>query len=131
MYVTMLNMKTCTRCKETKDLSLFHRNSSQKSGYAPHCKQCHKRAYPIRSWNMTDKGMNSAKIATKAWAERNRIKVNTYAKVRYHLSKGHIVKPDNCQQCNSINKLDAHHHDYSKPLDVEWLCRQCHKNAHL
>lgn len=32
-------------------------------------------------------------------------------------------------QCGST-KTEAHHHDYSKPLDVRWLCRACHQAAH-
>lgn len=31
--------------------------------------------------------------------------------------------------CGST-KVDAHHEDYSKPLDVVWMCRQCHSNLH-
>lgn len=38
-----------------------------------------------------------------------------------------IRKP--CQKCGAA-KADAHHTDYSKPLDVEWLCNPCHKKAH-
>ncbi len=33
--------------------------------------------------------------------------------------------------CRATNaKVHAHHHDYSKPLDVEWLCKDCHWQQH-
>ena len=34
-----------------------------------------------------------------------------------------------CELCGNI-KTDAHHPDYSKPLDVRWLCRLHHRNIH-
>lgn len=123
-------MKVCTRCNESKNLSQFGRNKSQSSGYNPHCKQCHKLAYPNRPWNKTAKGRNSAKTAAKAWSARNREKVNAHSNLSYHLSKGHLTKPLLCQSCGGASKLDAHHENYSLPLDVIWLCRQCHKSVH-
>ena len=27
-------------------------------------------------------------------------------------------------------RSEAHHRDYSKPLEVEWLCRPCHDDEH-
>lgn len=32
-----------------------------------------------------------------------------------------------CSDCGSLNLLDRHHSDYSKPEDVVILCRQCHR----
>jgi hypothetical protein len=32
--------------------------------------------------------------------------------------------------CGATEKLHAHHRDYSKPLEVTWLCAQCHTRIH-
>lgn len=42
----------------------------------------------------------------------------------YAIEKGRIVRGP-CQRCGA-KRVDGHHHDYSKPLDVTWLCRRCH-----
>lgn len=35
-----------------------------------------------------------------------------------------------CEVC-CAEKVDAHHDDYAKPLDIRWLCRGCHKRHHV
>lgn len=35
-----------------------------------------------------------------------------------------------CRDCGA-EKVQAHHPDYSKPLDVIWLCRRCHVAEHV
>ena len=45
-------------------------------------------------------------------------------------SKGEITSPKVCEKCGNKLKLHAHHKDYSKPLDVTWLCRYCHEEIH-
>lgn len=47
--------------------------------------------------------------------------------------RGAIAKPDHCEGCGekkSPQQIHGHHADYSKPLEVEWLCRDCHVAAH-
>lgn len=34
-----------------------------------------------------------------------------------------------CNQCGA-DRAEAHHTDYSRPLDVTWLCGKCHRAAH-
>lgn len=34
-----------------------------------------------------------------------------------------------CEVCG-VTKVDAHHDDYGKPLDVRWLCRKHHNEHH-
>ena len=36
-----------------------------------------------------------------------------------------IIKKQPCEKCGD-NKSHGHHDDYSKPLEVRWLCHKCH-----
>jgi hypothetical protein len=46
------------------------------------------------------------------------------------IKSGEMVAPDRCENCDRSLRLNAHHWDYSRPLDVEWLCRACHTARH-
>ena len=51
--------------------------------------------------------------------------------VQQAVRNGTLIKPDHCSICmNSTSRPHAHHKDYSKPLDVEWLCIGCHSLWH-
>lgn len=43
---------------------------------------------------------------------------------------GTLIRPETCSRCGVQCRPDAHHEDYSKPLEVEWLCRRCHLAEH-
>lgn len=49
---------------------------------------------------------------------------NAHQKVSNAIRRGKLLK-ENCEKCGSDN-VEAHHDDYSKPLDVRWLCRKHH-----
>ena len=36
-----------------------------------------------------------------------------------------------CEKCGSNNNLERHHKDYSKPLEVQVLCKNCHTQTHI
>lgn len=44
---------------------------------------------------------------------------------------GELVKPLLCSDCGDKNTLQGHHSDYQKPLEVAWLCRDCHTKRHF
>ena len=46
------------------------------------------------------------------------------------LRSGALNRPSECSVCGKKCKPHGHHTDYSKPLDVKWLCRKCHADAH-
>jgi hypothetical protein len=51
-------------------------------------------------------------------------------KVRWAVESGKMIKPKCCETCKKESMLQAHHEDYSKPLDVVWLCKACHWKIH-
>jgi hypothetical protein len=46
------------------------------------------------------------------------------------LRDGRLEKAQGCFFCGAATKLQAHHYDYKKPLDVFWLCAPCHGKLH-
>lgn len=38
---------------------------------------------------------------------------------------GRLVKKP-CEICGSVESVESHHDDYSKPLEVRWLCKKHH-----
>lgn len=50
--------------------------------------------------------------------------------VSYAIRVGTLVRPDDCSECAGPGPVDAHHHNYDRPLSVVWLCRPCHMRHH-
>jgi len=58
-------------------------------------------------------------------------KVEANWEVYRAVEDGRLVKPRYCERCRRpTDNPQAHHEDYDKPLDVEWLCEPCHKTHH-
>jgi hypothetical protein len=65
---------------------------------------------------------------TKKWRAVNSDKVAAHRLVHVALLRGDLERLP-CFVCAKA-KAEAHHDDYSKPLDVIWLCRQHHRELH-
>jgi hypothetical protein len=59
---------------------------------------------------------------------RASIKKNARSRIRKRIMRGSLIRQA-CDICGDP-KSQAHHHDYTKPLEVRWLCAQHHKDAH-
>lgn len=116
-------MKICFKCGQSKPLSEFVHSKGK-----PHslCLECNRTK--VRLW----KKQNRAKVTaiTHAYAQRNQYKKRAHSRVRHAKARGDMEAPKICPSCGAEGKTHAHHDDYSQPLEVQFLCPQCHSNHH-
>lgn len=60
----------------------------------------------------------------RRWRDYN----EAHSAVHSAKAKGELVK-EPCEICGSKVRVEAHHEDYSKPLDVRWLCNNHHRQV--
>lgn len=93
-----------------------------------------KHAEQNRAWEAVNR-KDPERLARKAAQMRAYRKTDEYkvsqrahGMVRRALDSGKMIRSP-CQVCGEP-KTEAHHPDYSKPLDVEWLCKSHHVAKH-
>lgn len=78
------------------------------------------RAKNRRSWN------GKQTTYARTYRTRNPDKYKAQTAVGNAIRDGRLIRPTLCERCNQPGKIEAHHHDYAKPLEVEWVCPKCH-----
>lgn len=121
-------MKWCSGCKQHKVASDFHRNSTTDDGLQPWCIECKRQIQ--REYRKTPNGRTAQSVAMDRWRQSNPEKVVAHRILNKAIRDGSVLRPERCTECASDLKVEGHHTDYSCPLDVVWLCRECHVAAH-
>jgi hypothetical protein len=62
------------------------------------------------------------------WAAKNPLARWAHGATRGAVQRG-LLEREPCQVCGDP-KVDAHHPDHTRPLEVVWLCRRHHKAEH-
>ncbi|HWZ86535.1 MAG TPA: hypothetical protein VN032_10060 [Thermoanaerobaculia bacterium] len=57
-------------------------------------------------------------------------KILARARVYSAVASGRLTRPEACSACGRVGAVQGHHDDYSKPLEVTWLCVACHRARH-
>lgn len=151
-------MKICRNCSTEKQMTEYYAHPNSADGHMPICKECHKarvrqnradridyyqqydrdRAYdPDRVaarkdyWRRTkvdQKLRAAANENRRAWVMRHSEKRLAHVIAGNAIRDGRLTKQP-CERCGEL-RVEAHHEDYNKPLEVTWLCKPCHMMRH-
>lgn len=150
----MATTKRCNDCGIEKPLSGFSPTGNPGGGYRSYCKACAVkrtagwsrrnpekfRAGKRDRWARHKDRINAERRAKRAEARAareeekrrgvpRRVLANrAQARVAYALKAGILIR-EPCEVCGS-ERVHAHHPDYSRPLDVAWLCARHHRARH-
>ena len=145
-------MKICKKCLIKRNDEDFYKwyKKSGRSGSRTSCKSCdslinknyrqhHKKVLIEKRRKRT--GAQPKKICTDPIKMYKNAQV--YRSIKKHPEKmaarillnshvkcGKVIKPEACEMCHEKKKIEAHHEDYSKPLEVQWVCKGCHTMIH-
>lgn len=135
-------MKVCSKCGEAKPLDQFYADRGKNAspdGRRADCKACFNAT--AKAWRESnrervreadrdryaaDPQKHNRKVML--WHRENPHKKNAQQKAWRAVRSGKLARPDACEDCGD-SRVEAHHDDYSKPLDVRWLCPICHRRA--
>lgn len=128
--------RVCIICKEEKDLENdFHKHPTNRDGRDYRCKVCARAIHRVKNNKKYTTEMGRAsflrrqqrgvvyrdKLTMLAKYPEKTIARDIYRKA---VMSGKLLRMP-CEVCGNV-KSEGHHADYSKPLEVIWLCRQHH-----
>jgi hypothetical protein len=143
--------KYCHHCNEVKKISEFYKNKSKPDGCQNQCKSCqinYRRSDFGRKYQSKYAKSEAGKQSKEKSKQRKeyKIKIIQYRKdyrirfpekvkardtLNHSVDRGEIKLPTDykCSHCEK-QAIEYHHPDYSKPLFVVPLCKNCHEHLH-
>jgi len=134
-------MKKCFKCGCEKEQTEFYKHPDMEDGYLGKCKDCTKKDVKNRYYSKIteikdyEHHRSQTKQRKQKAIEYLRTKRAKYPeKYQAHNIVSNAVRDgrlekQSCEICG-CEQSQAHHEDYSRPLDVRWLCFKHHRKIH-
>ena len=146
----------CELCKKEKDPSCFYKNYAHR---CKECKRLYAKKYRethlerIKEYDRNRPNAKERNEKYKIYKAKMRVEnpekydrifhsPNKRFRTKYK-DKAHaenllnnairdkkIIRPNECSVCHKICIPHGHHFDYTKPLEVIWVCPACHSKIH-
>ena len=123
------NTKKCKECTKEKTKANRLANIEYYRNYDRNRPNKEERAKKVQDYHKTEKGKEVRRKATQNY-RKDKVRKQAHYDLNNAIKYGRIVKPNNCSNCGVDCNPHGHHDDYSKALDVRWLCTKCHNKFH-
>ncbi len=137
--------RLCTKCSQTKNINEFVKDRRKLFGRGYACKECESNRFKkrrgilgealkererIRYWNHRDVMLERNRQTYRRHGKKppDPLKEKARQITKYAVKVGHITRRP-CEVCSST-KVEVHHPDYNKPLEIMWLCKKHHAEWH-
>ena len=135
------NLRQCKSCILIKQKKYYKKNDGRIKRYIEEWKKrnpdkvkkykenhAEKQAEYYRNWYKTNgrKRAKDYKEYASLWREKNSKAYRAQLLAKQAVKWGFLKKSKRCEACKKERKIISHHKDYSKPLEVTWLCYSCH-----
>jgi hypothetical protein len=120
--------KYCPNCAYCIPVEEFHKDSSRYDGLSRQCKYHANKRFRKASGSLLYKDRKAK--AMRGYRKRNPEKSRARDILTQAVGRGKLTRPNVCSKCNVQCIPQGHHPDYSKPLEVIWLCVDCHTEVH-
>jgi len=114
----------CSFCKKESPFMIKHSGDDSRQYYC--CRSCN--TSRAREYRKSPRGKKAIRLAVYKSIKNNPEKQKARQVVYRNKLSGRLIRLP-CRVCGN-KESEAHHADYSRPLDVDWLCRTCHSNTH-
>lgn len=145
--------RICRLCSEQKNMTEFYKHPAMTGGRDSKCKECAReimrkaRSRRIEYYREYDRKraddperVSARKRYSKEtarnpeysarWDSKNKVKKRAHTMVSNAIKYGQLERVGTCECCGSKERVEAHHENYFKPLEVNWLCPPCHGKRH-
>jgi hypothetical protein len=112
--------KTCFKCLACKPITDFYVHPAMGDGRLNKCKVCARKD--------VQENYKANADYYRAYDRERGYRPGPPEKVKARMAT-RTLKRMPCEVCGA-QKVEAHHDDYSKPLDVRWLCKKHHAEHH-
>ena len=82
----------------------------------------------VAAYRSTESGRKAQQVNDQRQRAKSPEKIAARQKVKIAVVSGQL-KRQPCVRCGAP-RAQAHHPEYSRPLDVVWLCSTCHRTEH-
>lgn len=121
-------LKTCFKCGLEKLITDFYAHPAMTDGHLNKCKVCAREDARLNyKKNVEYYRIYDRKRGFRAYDIQ---KIRARRAVRDALARGELVRGVCEIGVNCYGRIEAHHDDYTKPLNVHWVCKHHHAEIH-